>query len=430
MDSGRIIAAMQAAAHALISGSDREAVRAIQGAQDALDAAKADRLASIAETCAYELDGASTLNVWVRNELRLGASQAANLVRASSTLAQLRAVAEAAEAGQIRADHVAAFTYGIKHIGASQIIDAEPWLLDVARTCEPLELFKVVRALREAIFPEELDKAWAEGMDKQDIQVVAVPGGWHVTGFLSAAVGAKFKAVLDAVAKPTDKDDRRSGSERRVDGLDQLLTKVLEGGLPSDKGVRPHMSILVDAETLQAAESGLADGPAPAQLSGYGSIGPKLLGYLACLSDFTPILTQVGFPKKTSQVLNVGRSHRLATLKQRGGVVARQGGICAAPGCHNTHLEIHHVIWWSHGGKTDIDILIGLCSRCHHLVHRKLLIISGNAIDGFRFANDDNRAIHAEFKSRIANHREALRIYPTSIRMNARQQERLVPQRT
>jgi hypothetical protein len=422
MDSGATIAVMQTAARALRSGSDREAVRAIQAAQDALDAAKAERLASLAETCAYELDGASSLNAWLRNELRLGANQAANLVRASSTLAQLPAVAKAAEAGLIRAEHVAAFTYGIKHIGFDTIRDAESWLLDVARTCEPLELVKVVRALREAIFPDELDKAWAEGMDKQDVQVVAVPGGWHVTGFLSAAVGAKFKAVLDAVAKPTDKDDRRSGSERRVDGLDQLLTKVLEGGLPSDKGIRPHMSVIVDAETLQAAvEPGSSEAPAPAQLAGYGSVGPKLLTYLACVSDFTPILTQVGFPKETSPVLNVGRSHRLATLKQRRGVIARQGGICAAPGCHNTHLEIHHIIWWSHGGKTDIDVLIGLCSRCHHLVHRKLLIISGNATDGFQFANQDNRAIRAEFKARVRRRRHEREMRRTNV-LTARHQ--------
>ncbi|MET0928136.1 MAG: hypothetical protein ABWX74_01395, partial [Aeromicrobium sp.] len=45
----------------------RERARAIQTAQDALDAAKADALAEIDATEAYEIDGASTLNTWVRN---------------------------------------------------------------------------------------------------------------------------------------------------------------------------------------------------------------------------------------------------------------------------------------------------------------------------------------------------------------------------
>ncbi len=74
----------------------------------------------------------------------------------------------------------------------------------MAKANEPGELFKVVRALREAVFPDDLDKAWAEGMDRQDIQVTAVFDGCHVTGFLNAVTGAKFKAVLDSVSKPTD----------------------------------------------------------------------------------------------------------------------------------------------------------------------------------------------------------------------------------
>ena len=395
MDSATTIATLRTAARAMTTGSDSEAVRAIQAAQDALDAAKADRLARMEETRAYELDGASTLNTWVRNELRLGAKQAAILVKASSTLSYLPAVAEAAAAGEIRTEHVAAFTYGIKHVGADTIQRSESWLLRVARSCEPLELLRVVRALREAVFPDDLDKAWAEGMDKQDIQVIAVPGGWHVTGFLNVTAGAKFKKVLDSISAPRDKDDTRTGSERRVQGLDDLMTKILEGGLPSDKGVRPHMSVMVEAETLQAAvdpESG--DGSVePAQLTGYGSVGPKLLSYLACVSDFTPILTQKPGDFTQARILNVGRSHRAPTLKQRRAVIARQGGICASPGCNHTHLEIHHVIWWSKRGPTDLDLLIGLCVRCHHLLHRELLNITGNARDGFEFTNGSGRAL-------------------------------------
>jgi hypothetical protein len=427
MDSGVTIEAMREAARALRSGSDREAVRAIQAAQDALDAAKADRLAAIEETRAYELDGASSLNTWVRNELRLSAKDAAGLVKASTTLSFLPAVAEAAASGAIRTEHIAAFTYGIKHIGAAAIQESESWLLRVARSCEPLELLRVVRALREAIFPDELDKAWAEGMDKQDIQVVPVPGGWHVTGFLNVTAGAKFKKVLDSVSAPPDAEDTRSGSERRVQGLDDLMNRVLESGLPSDKGVRPHMSVMVEAETLQAVvvpES--VDGSVePAQLDGYGSVGPKLLSYLACVSDFTPILTQKPGQFNQSRILNVGRSHRAPTLKQRRAVLARQGGVCAAPGCTHTHLEIHHVIWWSKGGPTDLDLLVGLCVRCHHLLHRGLLKIHGNAHDGFRFTNRDNRPILRAYRERLAVRREQHEMHKVATAMIRRRAERL-----
>ena len=396
MDPESTIEAMKQAAYAMKMGSDRDAVRAIQAAQDALDAAKAVRLRSIEESKAYEADGASTLNTWVRNELRLDAKDAASLVNASTTLTYLPAVAEAAASGAIRTDHVAAFTYGIKHIGAGVIRQSEPWLLDVARTSEPLELFRVVRALREAVFPDDLDKAWAEGMDKQDIQVLPVPGGWHVTGFLNVTAGAKFKKVLDSVSAPHDKDDTRSGSERRVQGLDDLMTRVLESGLPSDKGVRPHMSVIVDIETLQDGSGG------PAHLACFGSVGPQQLGYLACVSDFTPILTQKPGQFSQARILNVGRSHRAPTLKQRRAVLARQGGICAAPGCNHTHLEIHHTIWWSKRGPTDLDLLIGLCVRCHHLLHRELLNVAGNARDGFEFTNKSGLLIQRRLRFRRA----------------------------
>ncbi|WP_344771185.1 HNH endonuclease, partial [Aeromicrobium panaciterrae] len=81
------------------------------------------------------------------------------------------------------------------------------------------------------------------------------------------------------------------------------------------------------------------------------------------------------------------------TLTQRRAVIARQKGVCATPGCNHTHLEIHHTIWWSRGGPTDLDLLIGLCVRCHHLLHRGLLNITGNAVDGFEFTNRHRRPI-------------------------------------
>ena len=73
-------------------------------------------------------------------------------------------------------------------------------------------------------------------------------------------------------------------------------------------------------------------------------------------------------------MLDVGRTQRLATLKQRQAIQTQQGGTCANPGCDRTHLEIHHLVPWSVGGHTDMADLAGYCSRCHHLIHQGLLI--------------------------------------------------------
>ncbi len=384
METGATLHALQNAADALHSADDREALRVFQAAQDALDTAMAGRLSSMELSRSYELDGASSLNVWVRNELRLSAKEATTLVRMPRTLAQLPGVGEAAESGEIRAEHVAAFTYGIKHIGADVVAQHEQELVEVAKNHEPNQLFKVVRHLREVVCPDELDRAWAEGMDREDFQVNAVLDGFHVNGFLGAVLGAKFKTLIDAGAAPTGPDDLRSGAQRRIDGLDAFVTAALESGLPSDNGVRPQLSVILDTTN-----------DSPAQLTGYGSIGPRLLDYLTCNADFTAILT------RNAEILDVGRTQRLATPRQRKAVLARQRNECSAPGCHITHVEIHHVIWWSKGGKTDLSNLIGLCSRCHHLLHRGLLNITGNAVDGFEFTNRVHHPIRRRRRSHL-----------------------------
>lgn len=423
MEHARTLESLAAAARVLTAGDDRTVLRTLQTAKDALDAAMAARIASLDASKDFELDGASTLNTWVRNELRVGAKDARALVRSGSTLLQLPDVAEAAAIGAIRLEHVDVFAYGLKHIGAQIITESQSWLLDVARANEPAELFRIMKDLREAIYPDDLDKAWADGMDKQDIQVTPVLLGFHVNGFLNTITGAKLKALIDSVSKPHDKDDTRSGSERRVQGLDDVLTKVLESGLPSDKGVRPHLSVMADAQTLQAfidQQNGKGSVPVlPARLTGFGNIGPKLFGYLFCQADITPIITSGGEDAQ-SRILNVGRSHRVATVKQRRGVLARQDGECATPGCHHTHLEIHHVIWWSRGGQTNIDLLIGICSACHHLVHRGLLVITGDATTGFTFTDRDNRALKREFRDRVARHRENWQIRKIAVRHERR----------
>jgi 5-methylcytosine-specific restriction protein A len=69
-------------------------------------------------------------------------------------------------------------------------------------------------------------------------------------------------------------------------------------------------------------------------------------------------------------VLALGRSRRLATAAQLRAVIARDRG-CIVPGCTLPpgRCDAHHVIWWRHGGPTDVDNLAMLCARHHTCVH-------------------------------------------------------------
>ena len=301
MNSGAVVDAMRTAARTLASGDVRDKIHALQAVQHAVDAAQAALLAELEASKDFELDGASTLNAWVRNQLRMNSGQATALVRGVIVLRDLPRVAEAAFSGQISAQHVRAFVYGLKHVGLDPMRQHEQVLLEVALNREPGALFEAVQHLKGVVHPQDLDDAWERGMDKEDIAVDALPEGFHVTGFLNTITGAKLKKVLDSVSAPRDKDDTRTGPERRVQGLDDLLDSILANGLPSDKGVKPHLSVFVDADTLEAAAQHVkatAENPyaapapmpdvEPATLAGHGPIGPNLLMYFLCVSPTSP----------------------------------------------------------------------------------------------------------------------------------------------
>jgi hypothetical protein len=43
---------------------------------------------------------------------------------------------------------------------------------------------------------------------------------------------------------------------------------------------------------------------------------------------------------------------------------------CRFPGCGAKRFtEAHHIVWWRHGGRTDLDNLVLICSFHHRLVH-------------------------------------------------------------
>ncbi len=73
----------------------------------------------------------------------------------------------------------------------------------------------------------------------------------------------------------------------------------------------------------------------------------------------------------TGEAMDVGRAKRTATRPQRRALRAMHR-TCAHPDCTVpfAHCRIHHIRWWwNHLGPTNLDNLIPLCERHHHLVH-------------------------------------------------------------
>jgi len=71
-----------------------------------------------------------------------------------------------------------------------------------------------------------------------------------------------------------------------------------------------------------------------------------------------------------NQPLDVGRTQRTFTPRQRRALAARDGG-CRFPDCDRppSWTEAHHITWWAHGGRTDTNNGTLLCRHHHLLIH-------------------------------------------------------------
>jgi hypothetical protein len=87
---------------------------------------------------------------------------------------------------------------------------------------------------------------------------------------------------------------------------------------------------------------------------------------MCCDADIIPVVLN-----GQGAALDAGRSRRVATPAQRRALRAMYR-TCGFPGCgvRFGDCEIHHVIEWiEQRGPTDLDNLLPLCSRHHHMVH-------------------------------------------------------------
>ena len=150
---------------------------------------------------------------------------------------------------------------------------------------------------------------------------------------------------------------------------DEHLNALALGTLLSGDGQRggdgPDISVLIDARTL--LDGSHDDSVLEVSAGGMSFDLPiETIREWACDATITPIVAD------DMGRLFLGRTRRLANRDQRRALRAMYR-TCACCGAPFERCHIHHVDWWECGGHTDIDRLIPICNRCHHLVHNGTL---------------------------------------------------------
>ncbi|MDI9926680.1 MULTISPECIES: DUF222 domain-containing protein [unclassified Rhodococcus (in: high G+C Gram-positive bacteria)] len=110
-----------------------------------------------------------------------------------------------------------------------------------------------------------------------------------------------------------------------------------------------------------APEPGDADWPF--HFDWTGPMSRAFAELLTCDADLTPIIVDHhGVP------LALGRTTRLASDDQRIALTIRDR-CCVMCGRPAQWCQAHHVKFWEHGGRTDLNNLALVCGECHRLVH-------------------------------------------------------------
>jgi hypothetical protein len=155
-------------------------------------------------------------------------------------------------------------------------------------------------------------------------------------------------------------DDAPTDPVERQEHLAALALLTLSEG--NGTSGLPDVTVLIDETTLVEGRRH----PHSTIDAGLGRFGLPIetIRRWACLGTVTPVVVAADGVR-----LFLGRETRLANRAQRRAlrVLYRTCALCDVP---FEHTQAHHVSWYGHQhGVTDIDNLLPLCSKHHHLVH-------------------------------------------------------------
>jgi hypothetical protein len=198
-------------------------------------------------------------------------------------------------------------------------------------------------------------------------------GKVRVDGELDPESGEVVLTALEAAMAVPQGDaageHHPSAGHRRAEALTHLCRRYLDRGDTQVGRESPHLTVLVDLETLRGETGDTCE------LERTGPIPGETARRLACDAKVSRVIT-----RGRSQPLDVGRAVRTVTPAQRKALALRDRS-CRFPGCDRppTWCDAHHIKHWLDQSRTNLDNLILLCRRHHTLIHEHGFRITGTA---------------------------------------------------
>jgi hypothetical protein len=320
--------------------------------------------------------GYSSLSALVSDLVRITPHRAAKLIAHVGLVAETRTltghvtparlplVREALAEGVLDADHLAVIAEVMKKVPDSAPGDTaeivEKHLVETARVAHSSVVRAHGVALVARIDADGTPPAEELAAPKNLFRSSRDEAGWmHFSGRIEPESAEELDSLLGALAKPDGPTDDRHPTQRLGDAFCDVVHHALTSDtLPSRGGEKPHLNATVDYSVLQK-------GVGTATLESGAILSAAAARRIACDAGIIPMVMN-----GASVPLDVGRTRRLVTPKQRAALNARDRG-CAFPHCTRPArwADAHHIHHVLDGGTTDLANMVLLCRPHHRLIH-------------------------------------------------------------
>jgi hypothetical protein len=333
----------------------------LQEQSDRLDAARLEVLAEWDARAVWALDGACSGAAWLAARGSVARSPMSGFLRDARHLRAMPETATAVADGRLAPAKARLLARAVNERTKEAFARDEPALVG---TLAGLTVDDAAQLIR--FWERSVDQ---DGPDPRDRDTNAVwlsqslNGRWQLKGDFDVESGTLLSSVLSGLVERDRRMRRQHGEDLtgtaprlRADALIEMARRST-AARETDISARPLVWVI-------AGEDELSSGRGACEVAGGGAISARVAQRLACDAD---IATVVVAPDGT---LRLGRAQRRPNGAQRRLLWLRDGG-CRFPGCDRPPgwCEAHHIVFWEHGGPTDLDNLCLLCSHHHHLCH-------------------------------------------------------------
>jgi hypothetical protein len=200
---------------------------------------------------------------------------------------------------------------------------------------------------------------------------------------------AQTRACLEARARGVPSDGETPWDQRLCDAFMEIIHGSAPGAQVQGTTTTASPYFVVVHTTLGALVEEDKEGSALAgELERDGLISTETLRQIACDATLA-----IGVDDDVGHTMYEGRARRTPSDAQRREVMRRDRH-CRFPGCPNvTFTNVHHIVGWKPGGRSDLDNLVLVCVHHHHLVHSAGWAMTGNANEELTFTGPSGRAM-------------------------------------